>query len=933
MRSQNPFSRWQVDSIDRKRQASWDNDGERTDYKRKYTISFEHTLGALAPEPPEIPILPLESPANTVYEQSWNDDIAPELLTDSQIYVPAVSSTERYVQTSSVIYANGDQSRGAFDSPYGDSASLPTSSPPTDYVTPDRPSTRNALILEDNFPGAIAQAMPSFTEGNISIIERKDVEPCRGLDIRYPNAQASLNTPASFGHKAPNDLREMQSNSKYLADQIVQGYYTPEKAYTNPLETAVKPGYEMERSFLVSKANHRRPPLSLVTDQASTYSSPSNLVSSITAVEDRSSVSATSTWKPSSGSQEAPVSMETYGDMLNLSFKHSSKHAGIIRSSPLCMLLENYSVRMNAALLAPSKGKSEGSEKTLTDNLYLSLDCIVRIIVYGSLNEKTAVGNILSDAGLYLQHPSPNQCDRHTEYVNPQYLLRPGSQMPNLESLSISSAQKASKTTVTMNDITKSQFMRIFDQANASDTLVKAEPCLRLRSVLKEHQLLALTMMQEKEQGVIDRPMFPSIWEGPFESATVTRYRHRLTGAWEVCPTPARGGILADEMGLDALPKSWSPSSESKSLTTLVVAPKTTARQEQIKEHVKFGEMTSVVYHGSGRSNRQNELQKYDIVLTTYETLQDREIYAFFKAKTAKIAAEISTHHAGSTRSERRRDTNILTLINFLRRICDHGEQILPQPALQAWMARNSSSVDWQTMNDCRPRCTSCGVHTDQGETTASTELELRCRHFVHVCSICAIEAQEQVSAQGLLCPFCAETINDGEGIMNPVAGRRFIRLSAKIDALIQNLRMKHFPEGKADGDSGGKSIDLTTANHVHLLEPHWNPMVEAQAIDRVYRLGQTREVLTTRYVTPNTIEDVSQRTPTSVVYDSQIPLELTDLPLAILQQYVRWIQQDKLRIISQTLDSTDAGATQAESEERRWKVRSATSNYSMTSI
>lgn len=61
-------------------------------------------------------------------------------------------------------------------------------------------------------------------------------------------------------------------------------------------------------------------------------------------------------------------------------------------------------------------------------------------------------------------------------------------------------------------------------------------------------------------------------------------------------------------------------------------------------------------------------------------------------------------------------------------------------------------------------------------------------------------------------------------------------------------------------------SIDLTVADNVHLLEPHWNPMVEAQAIDRVHRLGQTREVLTTRYVTRNTIEDVSQRTPTSAL-------------------------------------------------------------------
>lgn len=56
--------------------------------------------------------------------------------------------------------------------------------------------------------------------------------------------------------------------------------------------------------------------------------------------------------------------------------------------------------------------------------------------------------------------------------------------------------------------------------------------------------------------------------------------------------------------------------------------------------------------------------------------------------------------------------------------------------------------------------------------------------------------------------------------------------------------------------------IDLVAANHVHLLEPHWNPMVEAQAVDRVHRIGQSREVLTTRYITRDSIETVGRPEP-----------------------------------------------------------------------
>ncbi|CAD6567877.1 MAG: hypothetical protein ASARMPRED_001174 [Alectoria sarmentosa] len=52
------------------------------------------------------------------------------------------------------------------------------------------------------------------------------------------------------------------------------------------------------------------------------------------------------------------------------------------------------------------------------------------------------------------------------------------------------------------------------------------------------------------------------------------------------------------------------------------------------------------------------------------------------------------------------------------------------------------------------------------------------------------------------------------------------------------------------------KRLNLTAANHVFLMEPQWNPMVEDQALDRVYRIGQTKEVTTTRYIVNKTLEE-----------------------------------------------------------------------------
>ena len=54
---------------------------------------------------------------------------------------------------------------------------------------------------------------------------------------------------------------------------------------------------------------------------------------------------------------------------------------------------------------------------------------------------------------------------------------------------------------------------------------------------------------------------------------------------------------------------------------------------------------------------------------------------------------------------------------------------------------------------------------------------------------------------------------------------------------------------------AGGHGLNLTAADYVYLLDPWWNPAVEAQAIDRAHRIGQTRHVMATRLIARDTIE------------------------------------------------------------------------------
>ncbi|HZK01415.1 MAG TPA: DEAD/DEAH box helicase, partial [Anaerovoracaceae bacterium] len=55
---------------------------------------------------------------------------------------------------------------------------------------------------------------------------------------------------------------------------------------------------------------------------------------------------------------------------------------------------------------------------------------------------------------------------------------------------------------------------------------------------------------------------------------------------------------------------------------------------------------------------------------------------------------------------------------------------------------------------------------------------------------------------------------------------------------------------------AGGVGLNLTAANHVIHFDRWWNPAVENQATDRVFRIGQTKDVMVHKFITKDTIEE-----------------------------------------------------------------------------
>ena len=100
-----------------------------------------------------------------------------------------------------------------------------------------------------------------------------------------------------------------------------------------------------------------------------------------------------------------------------------------------------------------------------------------------------------------------------------------------------------------------------------------------------------------------------------------------------------------------------------------------------------------------------------------------------------------------------------------------------------------------------------------------------------------------------------------GAGITPPIfydgCGRQDAALYGSQDYCRYSLEPQDKPEPLAAClTAAGTGLNLTTASYVVLYDPWWNPAVEAQAIDRSHRIGQTRTVNAYRLIAPGTVEE-----------------------------------------------------------------------------
>jgi SNF2 family DNA or RNA helicase len=88
---------------------------------------------------------------------------------------------------------------------------------------------------------------------------------------------------------------------------------------------------------------------------------------------------------------------------------------------------------------------------------------------------------------------------------------------------------------------------------------------------------------------------------------------------------------------------------------------------------------------------------------------------------------------------------------------------------------------------------------------------------------------------------------------------------------------------------AGGLGLNLTKADYVFLLDPWWNPAIEAQAIDRAHRIGQKNKVFTYKFIARETLEE-------KILQLQESKLKLVKDLISIEESFVKSLSKEDIR-------------------------------------
>ncbi|KAK0715223.1 SNF2 family N-terminal domain-containing protein [Lasiosphaeris hirsuta] len=261
---------------------------------------------------------------------------------------------------------------------------------------------------------------------------------------------------------------------------------------------------------------------------------------------------------------------------------------------------------------------------------------------------------------------------------------------------------------------------------------------------------------------------------------------------------------------------------------------------------------------------------------------EDQALYDFFRKKTADIA--VNNHTAKHVRGNTAFEGNILSHMNVLRLICNHGKALLPPQALTAWLEGSSTETDLQIGAVFQADCSLCGVDIGAPDDNIPSFPSLAAGHGYSLCETCystnevfseskssatkkkknkqggervaSVMESSQPSAkvEALLKNLFKKQNADIEGLAAANKSVIFSSWTRMLDLVGSTLRRRRLGLQRIDGGTSidarrealrhfnahdgfavmlasigscGEGVDFTAANNVHIMEPHWSRMFE----------------------------------------------------------------------------------------------------------
>eukprot|EP00933_Yihiella_yeosuensis_P062594 TRINITY_DN6558_c0_g2_i1.p1 TRINITY_DN6558_c0_g2~~TRINITY_DN6558_c0_g2_i1.p1 ORF type:complete len:729 (-),score=161.63 TRINITY_DN6558_c0_g2_i1:160-2145(-) len=291
---------------------------------------------------------------------------------------------------------------------------------------------------------------------------------------------------------------------------------------------------------------------------------------------------------------------------------------------------------------------------------------------------------------------------------------------------------------------------------------------------------------------------------------------------------------------------------------------------------------------GSSSSSKDDGLapnqlpSKMDVVLWLNLTPAQMELY------NLSLNSELVRR---ATQGQTKVGMEALRAISMLKHLCNHPLLCLPQDEFNTWRQQcltpgSAAASSASGSGDAPPAgaaAPAASMETDTAEDLGPTQPAPECQHMLPrlrallpsspqgtallSCKLRVLSVLlPQLQRRGHRCLIFSQStrmLDLIQACVLRVLGLKFLRIDGTIDPKDRDVKLGKFQQEDSkyfaiclSMQVGGTGLNVTGADRVILVDPAWNPSQDAQAIDRVHRLGQKREVVVYRLIGAGAIED-----------------------------------------------------------------------------